>query len=450
MKRKLTGLLLASLCAVLCYAALPADCPEPARRTAAVFVIAAMLWAFETLALFATSLLVVLLLIFLLEWPRLVSGASLAGHEIYFQPFSSSVIMLFLGGFALARMLSKYGVDRVLACRLTRFFGTRPFGVLSGFVLATAFLSCWLSNTATTALMLAIVAPVLSGLGPDERFKKALVLAVPFAANIGGIITPVGSPPNAIAIGLLAEQRLSVGFLAWVRMALPIAVPVLFLACAVLYRLFPPTDRALRVPPIRSAALTAKGRAVLAVAAAVVAAWLSAEWHHVPESVVALTALGVFAVMGAMEREDMAHLHWDVLILMWGGLALGKAMESSGLGAWIVQLPVFSLSGYWLAAMFLGLAMAVSVFISNTASANLLIPLAISIPHENRVLLAVVVALGCSFDMLLPVSTPPNAMAFSTKLIAARDMLKAGTLIVAGALIVIMALIPYIARSLAV
>jgi sodium-dependent dicarboxylate transporter 2/3/5 len=167
--------------------------------------------------------------------------------------------------------------------------------------------------------------------------------------------------------------------------------------------------------------------------------WLSSGWHGIPESVVSLLAVGLFVGLGFLSREDINGLHWDILILMWGGLALGKAMEISGLGQWVVGLPLFAQEGFGLVATFCLLTVVVSIFVSNTPTANLLVPLAMSVPGGDRLLLAVVVALSASFDMLLPISTPSNALAFSTRIISVKDMLKSGFVIVVAAIVLVLA-----------
>ncbi len=427
---------IAGVAATAAYFFLPAECPEPAKRTAAVFVFAAFFWACEIIPLFATSILVVLFLIFALAAP---GGPDANAYHAFLAPFSNPVIMLFLGGFALAKALQKHRVDQAAMASLMKGFGTRPYSILLGFILATGFLALWMSHTAATALMLALVVPVLAKLDADDPFKKALVLAIPFAANIGGIGTPVGTPPNAIALGILKDHGIEVHFLAWMRMAVPLALILLIFASFVLYFMFRPKHKHLPHLAERGEKLDSRGRGALAIAVLTVLLWLTSGWHRIPESVVSLLALGLFAGLGFLDRKDIAGLHWDILILMWGGLALGKAMEMSGLGEWLVSLPFFPTGGFELVAMFALLTVGVSIFVSNTPTANLLVPLAMSFPGEDKLLLAVVVALSCSFDMLLPVSTPSNALAFSTGVISARDMLKSGMIIVAAAIVLLLA-----------
>ena len=444
MKSKKIGLAILAACAALVvYLALPLSCPEPARRTAAVFVLAALFWALEIIPLFATSLLVVLLLVFFLAKPGGILGMDETGYQIFLLPFSNPVIMLFLGGFVFAKVVQKYRADQAMVSRLLPFFGTKPYFILLGFIFATAFLSLWMSHTASTALMLAIIAPILSRLDEDDYFKKALVLAIPFSANIGGIGTPVGTPPNAITIGILAEQGIKIHFLSWMMMAIPLALILLLLTSVILYFMFPPKHRKLPILFEFKEKLGARAKGAVAIGLLTVVLWLTSGWHRVPESVVSLLSVALFSAFGFLNREDMNSIHWDILVLMWGGLALGKAMEVSGLGQWVVTLPLFSQTGFLLVATFCLLTVLVSIFISNTATANLIVPLAMSLQGENRLLLAVIVALSCSFDMILPISTPSNALAFSTKAISTWDMLKSGSLIVMIAIVFLLLGYPF-------
>lgn len=427
---------LSILAAILVYFILPTGCPEPARRVAGIFVLAALFWGFEIIPLFATSLLVLLLLIFNLAGSNAADAGS---YRIFFLPFSNPVIVLFLGGFALARVLQKHGIDRVAVFRLLQAFGHRPYSVLCGFILATAFLSLWMSHTAATALMLALVIPVLKHLEADDPFKKALVLAIPFSANIGSIGTPVGTPPNAIALGILKEHGIEVHFLSWMLMAVPLALILLVFTSGILYFMFRPKRG--RMPAFAEPVQTmgAREKWAAGIALLTILLWITSGWHQIPEAVVSLLAVTLFAGFGFLTHDDLNALHWDILILMWGGLALGHAMETSGLGAWAMTLPLFAQQGFGLVLTFCLLTVAISIFISNTPTANLLVPLAMSAPEGERLLLAIVVALSASFDMLLPVSTPSNALAFSTRVVAVRDMVKAGLPIVVLAVVLVLA-----------
>lgn len=427
MSRKAALGVLAALAPFSFYLLLPPTCPEPARRTAVIFGLAALFWALEILPLYATSLLVVLLETFFLTKAGGIFGLEENSSSLFLSPFANPVIILFMGGFVLAAGLHKHGVDRWVAARLLARFGEKPYFILLGFMTATAFLSMWMSNAATTALMLAMVLPLLSQLETGDPFRKALVLGVAFSANIGGIGTPVGTPPNAIALGVLAQRGIHLDFLSWMAMATPLAAVLLVICSLILYFLFP--SRKIRLSFSLSDAdpsQTQRFRGVVAIACLTVLLWLTSPWHKIPEAVVALLAAVFLTTLGFLDAHDFRRIEWDVLVLMWGGLALGEAMEKTGLAQWIVGLPLFSHQGFALLAVFGCLAVLVSTFVSNTATVNLLAPLAVSFTNENPVALVIIVALASSFDIPLPVATPPLAMAYGTQELRVREMLRAG------------------------
>jgi solute carrier family 13 (sodium-dependent dicarboxylate transporter), member 2/3/5 len=393
---------------------------------AAIFVMAALLWGTELIPLHATSLFVILLEIILLSSPRGFLGSADVDYEVFLSPFSQPVIFLFLGGFVMAAALHKYDLDKEIAERLLNVFGKNSFRLLMGFMMTSALFAFWMSATATTAMMLILIRPFLSQIDVSDPFRKALVLAVPFGARIGGLCTPVGTPPNAIAVGILEEKGIHLAFLSWMAMGIPLAMIVLVVSALVLFVLFKPHRKNASFTVPAEGSVSPKGRIVFAIAVVTILLWLTSGLHDIPEAVVALGAVALFFGSNLLDRGDLKLIDWDILILMWGGLALGEGMAVTGLTAWIVSSPLFAGQGLALIAALCLFAMGLSTFMSNTAAANLLIPLAVNIPGENPVLLAVAVALACSFDVPLPISSPPNAMAFSTGVISVRDMLKAG------------------------
>lgn len=408
---------------------MPADCPEPARRMTFIFVFAAMFWALQVLSLHATSFLVVLLEILLL--PSIE-------YQQFLAPFSHPVIFLFFGGFTMAVALQKYGLDKKLAGRLVGAFGQHPAGLILGFLVTTAFFSFWMSGTATSTMMLVLIHPLLSQTEPGDPFRKALVLAIPFGARIGGLCTPIGTPPNAITVGLLSEKGISLGFWEWMKMGAPLALVILLATMAVLYWMFPPRRREMSFSLAEEGPMDGRALAVFAIALATVLLWLSSSLHKIPEAVVALAMAALFFGSNLLDRHDLKRIDWDILILMWGGLALGEGMEQTGLTTWLVGSPWMPQDGFGLFAMLCVIAVALSTFMSNTAAANLLVPLAISLSPDQPMMLAIGVALCCSFDVPLPISSPPNALAFSTGAISVKDMLKAGAPITLVAVLLVL------------
>lgn len=423
------------------YFMLPADMPEAAKRMTIVFVLAAFFWALEVLPLFATSVVVVVMEILLLAKPGGVLGMDKGGYKQFLVPFGSPIIFLFFGGFIIAKAMHKYHLDRLIARKLLKVFGTRPYFIMVGFMVTTAFLSMWMSNTATTAMMMVMVMPLLSQMDETDKFRRGLVLAIPFAANIGGIGTPVGTPPNAIALGILATNNIHVSFLSWMKMAVPLEILLLALTSFLLYFLYPSKKKTLHLELKEERKVDNKALLTGGIALVTVVLWLTSQFHGLPSAVVALIAAMTFLATGLLDRKDLNSLDWDVLVLMWGGLALGKGMAVSGLTKYIVALPLFDQNGLILVAIFCVVGVVLSTFMSNTATANLLIPIVISIPGENHVILATTVALSCSFAMALPISTPPNAIAFASNMIKSKHMLVAGAIV--SIVSVLMVLIGY-------
>lgn len=425
--------------AVLVYLLLPQSVDELGRRAAAIFVAAAILWATEAIPLFATSLAVVVASILLLARQGGLAGTGNISSGQFLSLFGSNIIMLFLGGLALSVSMARHGLDRAIATRVLRPFGRRPLLLLYAIMGITAFFSMWMSNTATAAMMLAIVRPLLRDAPRNDRFATGLMLGVAIAANIGGIGTPIGTPPNAIALAALRQAGYEVTFLRWMLMAVPLAVLLLAIGGLVIYGTYRPTGKGGFVATVEAHPLAAAGWATLAVLALAVGAWLTSGLHGVPDGVIALIAAAALAGLGLLGTQEVLQIDWPVLILMWGGLALGVAMQATGLVSHLDALPLRDLPVFLPAGLVVLVAIGVSQFISNTATAALLVPIVLALAAPEEGLLVVLTALACSFAMAMPVSTPPNALVFSTGRVHVRDLLRVGGLMGLAAIVVVMA-----------
>jgi len=413
--------------AIAVYLGLPSDCPEAARRTAVVLVFAAFSWFFELLPQFATSLAIVLLLIFLLGANGGVLDMGHSGYVVFLAPFASPIIMLFFGGFMIAKALHKYQLDAYIAQRAFTRFGRSPNGLLIAILVITAFVSMWVSNTATTVIMLGIIPGLIRQVPKGDPFARGLTLAVPFAANVGGIGTPIGTPANAIAIATLQELGIRLTFLQWMVFAIPLLTILLALTYFVLKITHPLRHKEAKFhwegQPIR---LTPQAYRVAMIFAVMVLLWVTSPLHGMPESLVALLGGLLLIVAQLLDRHDVNTLHWDVLILLWGGLALGVGIQISGLADWVVAHEIFQQGEGALILLFCAIAFVLANFISHTATAALLIPIAVSVPGGDPLFLAVAIALSSSFGMSLPISTPPNALAYSVGQVPVRNLLRAG------------------------
>lgn len=240
---------------------LPADAlPIPhltllEQRVIAIFLLAALCWVLEPIPIYATSVLIIVLELLLLSdggFKPLTSGypegqlGQLMSYKQIMATFASPIIMLFLGGFFLAMAASKYRLDMNLARVLLRPFGSKPRNLLLGLMGITALFSMFMSNTATTAMMLAILAPVLGVFAPQDPGRVAFTLAIPLAANIGGIGTPIGTPPNAIALRYLTGEN-AIGFAEWMAFGVPFVLVLMAVAWRLLCWLFPPQQQAIRL-----------------------------------------------------------------------------------------------------------------------------------------------------------------------------------------------------------
>lgn len=419
--------------------------PREAGYMGGIFVLAATLWVSEALPLFATSLLVIGLQAVLLanpgNWPGLgfEDGAS-PTFRMMLSAVADPVLLLFFGGFVLANAATKTGVDRGMSVLLLSPFGQNPRWVLLGLMFVTLLFSMWMSNTATTAMMLAMISPMLAFMDKQERFRKALVLCIPLAANIGGMGTPIASPPNAVAVGFLQSAGFEVSFLRWMLVAVPLMLALVLLGWLVIYKFYPPSSKHLKLTH-QAGRLKGNGWFVVFVFVTTVLLWLTDVWHGLPASCVALLPIIALTATGIFTRQDLGQIDWSVLILIAGGISLGYGMQLTHLDQIVVAWLPTAGSGILLLAMLLVVTYFVSSFMSNTAAANLLLPIGLSAAALtiatavsqgvdvsaatyglHPIQAAISIALVASISMTLPISTPPNAMAYSWGEIQTRDM----------------------------
>jgi len=296
----------------------------------------------------------------------------------------------------------------------------------------------WISNTAACAMMLALTKPVLSVIKKDDPYGKALPLSVAFGANIGGIASPIGTPPNAIAVGILQDYGVYLDFLGWMVMAIPLALFILIIAGLVLFFFFPTKEEKIEIKFDKIPKFSRLAKGVLLIASLIILAWLTTSLHHIPEGITALLGVALFASFKLIDHQDLKNVDWDILILMWGGLALGQGIQSSKVMDPLLNYPLFTQQGFILIAILCVLAFVLSSFISNTATANILLPIAVTLTGKDPILLSVTVALSCSFALAFPISTPPNAMAYSLRTFTTKDMFKSGIVISIIAIIMVL------------
>ncbi len=417
-----------SIAVVLFLASFVVPDISPAQKTAlGIFMVALVLWVSEVIPLYLTSILILFLECVLLT-P--VSGI---GYRKFISAFFSPILLLFLGGFTIAAGMKKFGIEEIIAQQMLKKIGKKPYSVLLGFMLVTAFLSMWMSNTAATALMITVALPLMQKIG---RFKKALILGIPFAASIGGMATPIGTPPNAIAMDFIKRTGKGITFAEWMLRTIPFTLLLLVISSLVLYFIFSPGVKTLPLELKNEQKLKGKGTIVLSIVSITIILWLLSPLHKISSSVIALIPIILLFGGGFLRRDDFRNLEWDILVLMGGGLALGKAISSTGLGEWLVKSSGISeLSGYLIMGAFIIITALISNFMSNTSTTALVMPLAVSALNVHFMPLAI--ALSASSALVLPISTPPNAIAYGSGYLKIKDMTITGSIVNTIAVILI-------------
>lgn len=421
------------------------------QRVVAIFILAILMWIMEVIPAWCTSVLIITLLLltssdnalwFLAQGNPAREMGEVISHKVLLATFADPIIMLFLGGFVLAIAATKTGLDVLLAKGLLKPFGEKSENVLLGFLLVTGLFSMFISNTATAAMMLAFLTPVLKALPSDGKGRIALAMAIPLAANIGGIGTPIGTPPNAIALKYLndpAGLNLNIGFGEWTSYMFPLAIVLLLISWVVLRMLFPFKQKTIQLKIEGEVQRGPKAWIVYITFAATIVMWMFDKVTGVNANVVAMIPIAVFCVAGIITRRDLEEINWSVLWMVAGGFALGVALNETGLAVRMVESipfgtwsPLVVIIGSGLLCWMMG------NFISHTATASLLVPIlaVVGISMQSQLasfggvqVLLIGVAFSSSVAMLLPISTPPNALAHSTGLIQQKDMLKTGLIV---------------------
>ena len=417
------------------------------QRVIALFIFAACMWISEAIPIWTTSVLVLVLMLLttsdsMFNFMRVddPTFGTPIGNKALMASFADPTIMLFMGGFVLAITATKYKLDAALAKVMLAPFGTRSEFVLLGFLLVTGVFSMFMSNTATAAMMLAILTPVLSSLPANGKGKIALALAIPVAANIGGIGTPIGTPPNAIAKGNLENLLgINIGFGDWAMIMIPLALVILLIMWFVLIKLFPFSQKNIKIEIEGEFEKSPKAYIVYITFALTILLWVTDKLTGVNSNVVALIPFAVFSVCGIYTKEDLRLIDWDVLWLVAGGFALGIGLDKTGLAQHLVNAIPFNTWSPMVVILGSGLlCIVMSTFMSNSATAALLIPILAAVgsgmqqellPYGGVKTLIIGLALSASFAMALPISTPPNALAYAKGFIQQKDMALVGIIV---------------------
>lgn len=411
------------------------------------------LWITEAVPPFAVGLLIFGFLVFALGgyYAEIDPDNARVYVQKYVETWSNSVIWLMLGGFVMAEAMQKVGLDKTLFKLTISRFGTKPRNVLLGIMLVTAVFSMIMSNTATTAMMIAAVIPFINTLDKNAPFSKALLIGIPAGASLGGMGTIIGSPPNAIAVEAMSNHGVQFGFLEWMIIGFPIAIIMVLLLWFFLINKYVPKVSSIDLGFLKdldettnSRLFVIKRKIVSGVLLLTLTLWLTGNIHGIPAAAVSLLPIMLLTMLGIVSGNDVRRLPWDTLMLVAGGLSLGLAIQETGLAEYYVNLiSKYHLNLYALMVVFSLLTVVFSNFMSNTATTTILIPIAIILVPNNQVILPLVIGLSASTALFLPISTPPNAIAFSTGKLEQKDFRFGG--LVAGILgpivIIIMVLI---------
>ena len=417
------------------------------QRVIALFCFATMMWVTEAIPSWTTSVAIIVILLytcsdsslfFFTNSPTEELG-TLLSHKAIMAQFANPIIMLFIGGFILAIAATKTGLDAQLAKVLLKPFGSKSVNVLLGFILITGVFSMFVSNTATAAMMLTFLTPVFKQLPPEGKGRIALTLSIPVAANLGGMATPIGTPPNAIALKYLndpAGLNLNLGFGEWVLFMLPLVIVLLFIGWILLRTIFPFSQKTINLEIEGGMKKGFQTWVVIVTFIVTVLLWMTDKLTGINSYTVALIPFVVFALTGVINKYDLEEINWSVIWMVAGGFALGYGLNASGLAANAVESIPFGTWSPFVILLVSGIiCYLLSNFISNSATAALLMPILAVVCSGMGDKLAAIggtptvligIAIAASSAMVLPISTPPNALAFSTNLVKQNDMVKIG------------------------
>ena len=474
-RRRTIGLILGPV-VFLALLLAPLPLPLPAHRIAAILAMMVVLWVTEALPLPVTALLGPVLAVLLRVVPVRTA----------FSSFADPIIFVFIGSFILAEAMFVHGVDRRIAYTALswKFVGTSATRILITFGAVTFFLSMWMSNTATTAMMfpigLSIVAHLArSGMAGARQFATVMMLITAFGASIGGMATPVGTPPNLIGIGMLERiSGVDITFFQWMLIGVPAAA--LMFACVALQFHFvgarqvtvgADSTQMVRDELAKLGALSRGQRNVLMAFGLTVVMWIApglfaiagvdgspfarAYAQAIPESIAAMIGALLLFVLPVdwsgrrftLTWEQALKIDWGIVLLFGGGLAMGELAFSTGLAeamgkgitAWLPSQSTVALT-----MLFTGVAIVLSEATSNTAAANMIVPIAIAVSQAAGVRPlepALVATLGASMGFMMPVSTPPNAIVYSSGFIPITAMMRYGLFLDVAGYVVIVALV---------
>tara|TARA_R110000868_G_scaffold259361_5_gene517257 strand:- start:6610 stop:8079 length:1470 start_codon:yes stop_codon:yes gene_type:complete len=433
---------------VLLFIPAPEGLSEEAWKTAAVTILMGIWWITEAIPISATALVPIVL--FPILGVTTISSAT--------SPYANPLIFLFMGGFIIALAMEKWQLHRRIAISILSVVGVKPSSIIIGFIIASAFLSMWVSNTATAIMMLPIAVSILDLVSTDSKkgkinFEIVLILSIAYACNIGGMGTLIGTPPNALLAGFLNENYgIEIGFLEWMM----VGVPIMLVSLPIMYFVLTKIVYPIRIQALEGGenlirnqleSLGKVSNQEKKVAFVFISAALLWMFRPLLQDLIPGLSDGGIAIMasvvifmipsgtgdgeGLLIWSDTKSLPWGVLILFGGGLSMASAISSTGLASWIGS----GIGGLntWPIILIIVIVIALIVFLtemtSNTASTAAFLPILASVAiglGQNPLLLAIPTVFGASCAFMLPVATPPNAIVYGSGKITIPEMSKAG------------------------
>ncbi|SHL44392.1 solute carrier family 13 (sodium-dependent dicarboxylate transporter), member 2/3/5 [Chitinophaga jiangningensis] len=408
---------------------LPDDMAEPCRNAAVLIMLAVGFWLTDAMPPFAVSMFVIGYTVYFLHDARAVRNIN-PDWERYAGTWSSPVIWMMMGGFFISLGIQITSLDKSIANFALRMFGTKPTKLLLGIMLLTMLLSMLgVSNTATAAMMVAIFTPLAKKMDKKDPFIKSLFLGIAIAASFGGMGTIIGSPINAMAIDAAAKKGINISFLSWMEMGTPLALGFTILGWLLLHFRYKPMQD--QVPPLEDVNSKPhheytysemKDRWIVGITFVItLILWLTTSVTNIPVAAVSFVPMMMLTLTGVIQQKDIRLISWDTLLLVAGGLTLGMAAQETGLLNYMTKHISLPQEKFTAVLLFSYLTVFISNFMSSTAAASILIPLANTLMPHDVEFVSIAIGFSCSIGILLPISTPPNAIALSTGFLAQRD-----------------------------
>jgi len=430
----------------------------PERKGLLVLTLAASLWLTQPIPLAATALLIPIVQVLL----------GVQELEPAITPFFDPVILLLLGGFLLAVMVEKYELDKYVAHKIVSNVEASARRIILILMFTTSILSMWISNTASTALMIPLVMKLCQGTGEEEgNFAKISVLSIAYSATAGGLGSILGTTTPAMAVSFVKNMtEYEISFLEWMIYGVPVTLIMVLVIWILVFRIFPTEVTDLSYKSESQKKLDSEQKTGVVIFFTAVIMWITSKipgplanligWggHGLGTAMVSGIVAILLFLTGLLDSDDISEARWSTILLIGGSLSLGSSMSVSGLDNRISELLIPLTSGMptIITLFFVGFfGLGISIIASNTASAGIILPIAINLGKQtgiDPIILGILIGITTSLDFMLPVGTPPNAIAYSTEKVEMGDMIKAGVLLDISGIIVAVLLAYFIWPSI--